>query len=1730
MKSLRPASTSVCLDSKLERLIFFCAFVMLLGIALGGVFFVSSARTDRVDPSAQRYSLRPNPRASLFADLDRKKSFFASSTYSLPSPPPAKFAVVTNQISGPQGGLSVIDLSAQPVALVSSVANLDSALDVALTPDGTRALVTTFPSSTNTLGIVDLTNLPPVVTSTIPIGGTPTGLSISRDGSIAVACDVTNRRISVVDLTAAPPAITAAIPVGTGLAQGGPRDVVITSDNHYALVAFGNSFEGQVLVVDITQTTPGEIVSARIPVGNFPIKMGANPDRSIAVVNSIGNNTVAVLDLSAFPFSRKGTVSVGHNPGAKPDVSRNGLAVVPNSDDQNVSIIDAAATTPAVIATVSVGRDPRGATIVEGDNVALVANRQDSTISRIDLNTFTSTILPLFVPVANHLDVHEPSGCPASLAISGSVPDFCESASQPINLTLNGNNLSGATISWSLTGPTPNPNLGSGTNLITTLSGLAPGSYSIVATASTSGCPDASASTSFMVRARPLANAGPDQAICESTSTTLAGNVPALGTGTWSLVGGSGTIVDPHNPATQVTNLGYGSNFFRWTVDDGTCQNGDDIVGIDRQQTPTTPNAGPDQILCEMSTATLTGNTAAVGFAIWELVSGVGTITDPFAATTTVTGLGYGTNLFQRKIDNGSCGALIDQMTVTRNHDTSAPSISCPANIFTFTNLNGTGAVVNYALPIATDDCSVPVVSCSTPSGSSFPLSTTTVNCTATDSVNNSASCSFTVTVSLPPSPTTFVVDSTGDGGDANTGDGFCNDGTGHCTLRAAIQQANATATGTDTIAFNIPGPGVHTITPATSLNNINQPVIIDGYTQPGSSPNTLAAGDNAVLLIEINGANVAARGFQLNASGNTIRGLVINRFGGNGIQTAGTSAGNFIEGNFIGTDTTGLIASANGGNGVLINGSSNNTIGGATAQSRNVIAGNTNNGVSIAAAVASNVVTAQSSNNLVQGNLIGTNRLGTGALGNRIGVFVTGSSTNTIGGTSVALRNIISGNRNQGIAIQPGFHTVNGSILSLAANNTIQGNLIGTDVTGTQPIGNGTSGSFAGIGVLGGSQTMIGGTTPGAGNVVSNNTLSGINLQTANVSAASSLYPAQQNVVQGNYVGTDITGTVAMPNLIGISILGGDHNLIGGTTAAARNVSSGNTQAGIWLGDNIFTNAAGVTLLGATQNNTIQGNYVGTNAAGTSALANNIDGVRIDSGASDNLIGGTEPGAGNLLSGNVGHGVHIDDAPFGGVNRGTARNTIQGNLIGTDLTGTQPLGNHGPGVIVFEGASDNLIGGTAPGAGNVIAFNLPGVFPIASGSVTVPGVGVSIAGSTASAEPTLHNHVTGNSIFGNDGIGIDINLTGNDLDAQDGATANDACDVDQGANNLQNAPVLSSVCVNGNTATVQGTLNSAPNTTFTIEFFANSQCDGSGSGEGQTYLGSIQVTTDQDCTANFTFSGTTPAGQSVITANATDPNGNTSEFSSCQSTGGAPVITLNGANPLTVECHGSFIDPGATAIDACGGSLVATATGTVDSNTPGSYSITYSASSGSQTSTATRTVIVVDTTPPAITCPANVSGTAGLGATSLLMSYASPTAIDSCSAVTAGCSQSSGSLFPVGNTAVTCTATDTSNNAASCSFTVTVLTPAGATQQVVGSVDTLVSQGILNQGQGQSLDQKLASAVKSLNQSDIKLACNDLAVFINQVNGFMRAGKLTAAQGQSLIDSANAIMRKIGC
>jgi len=155
-----------------------------------------------------------------------------------------------------------------------------------------------------------------------------------------------------------------------------------------------------------------------------------------------------------------------------------------------------------------------------------------------------------------------------------------------------------------------------------------------------------------------------------------------------------------------------------------------------------------------------------------------------------------------------------------------------------------------------------------------------------------------------------------------------------------------------------------------------------------------------------------------------------------------------------------------------------------------------------------------------------------------------------------------------------------------------------------------------------------------------------------------------------------------------------------------------------------------------------------------------------------------------------------------------------------------------------------------------------------------------------------------------------------------------------------------------------------------------------------------------------------------------------------------APVITVTGADPFTVECHTSFADPGATATDGCAGSVPVTPSGSVDVNTPGSYLITYSATDGVNPATATRTVNVVDTTPPAISCPANIIAILPPNsmATSMVVNYPAVTATDSCSSsVTVNSTPASGSVFPVGTTTVNATASD-GTNTSNCSFTVTVL------------------------------------------------------------------------------------------
>lgn len=344
---------------------------------------------------------------------------------------------------------------------------------------------------------------------------------------------------------------------------------------------------------------------------------------------------------------------------------------------------------------------------------------------------------------------------------------------------------------------------------------------------------------------------------------------------------------------------------------------------------------------------------------------------------------------------------------------------------------------------------------------------------------------------------TTFTVNSTGDeddldfpGGVSNgSPDGNCdvdsstvND---RCTLRAAIQEANVTA-GADTINFNIPGSGEQTISALSGLPLITDTVIINGYTQgdgtPGDTsddarPNTLAVGNDAELKIKLDGPD-AGDGLKIETDDSIVKGLVISNWE-NGVFLGVDATGNKVMGNFIGTDASGANLSNNIG--VALTNALHNTIGGTKTGARNIISGN-GIGISISGGT----------DNQVQGNYIGTDAAGNTNLGNNQGVVLSNAPNNTIGGTTAAARNIISGNSTWGIYISEAEST----------RNKVMGNFIGTDVTGTvtDPDGISNNGDELGNGLIGVSiltgaaNNTIGGTKATKGNIISGNGYQGTN------------------------------------------------------------------------------------------------------------------------------------------------------------------------------------------------------------------------------------------------------------------------------------------------------------------------------------------------------------------------------------------------------------------------------------------------------------------------------------------------------------------------------------------------------------------------------------------------------------------------------------------------------------
>lgn len=270
-------------------------------------------------------------------------------------------------------------------------------------------------------------------------------------------------------------------------------------------------------------------------------------------------------------------------------------------------------------------------------------------------------------------------------------------------------------------------------------------------------------------------------------------------------------------------------------------------------------------------------------------------------------------------------------------------------------------------------------------------------------------------------------------------------------------------------------------------------------------------------------------------------------------------------------------------------------------------------------------------------------------------------------------------------------------------------------------------------------------------------------------------------------------------------------------------------------------------------------GNFVGTDVTGTSELGNHV-GILVSSNLDAN-IGGASPGQGNLISGNRAFGVSVSRFAFGV--------EVYGNRIGTDVTGTLPLGNDSDGVLI--GGANNFVGGTGSGQGNIIAFN--------------GGNGVNVRGSAGSTAPS--NRILSNSIFSNALLGIDLN--------GDGVTANDPGDIDaNAANELINKPVVNTAFTNVTGVGVNATLDAQPSTSYTVQFFASPGPDPSGEGEGKRLLGTVDVITDGTGAVTFSaeFPVAIPAGQ-VVTATATNDDG-TSEFSNAVPvTGNPPRVSI---------------------------------------------------------------------------------------------------------------------------------------------------------------------------------------------------------------------------------------------
>ena len=805
---------------------------------------------------------------------------------------------------------------------------------------------------------------------------------------------------------------------------------------------------------------------------------------------------------------------------------------------------------------------------------------------------------------------------------------------------------------------------------------------------------------------------------------------------------------------------------------------------------------------------------------------------------------------------------------------------------------------------------------------------------------------------------TTFTVTKTEDTDINNVG-----------TLRWAIAQANSNA-GADRIAFNIStGAGaVKLIQPTSPLPSITgDQTLIDGPSQPGYSV-------SGAPVIHIDGSLIATPGVNgLTAVGDQvgINGIAVTGFSNAGIFVHGNSYGSAIGSVYLGIAPDGVTPAGNGGDGLYISGDA--TLVAYNDQSRpSVISGNGGSGIEISNAGEENLIygvrigttrlgtqavpnavdgitiggtlnqigqPGTAYRNLISGNAgagiflwgpsntilnsyIGTNVLGTAALPNGGNGLVIYGDHNIIGSSAANGGNLISGNTGDGLHIR------------FVENVTIRGNIIGARHDRVAALPNSEVGVYLESPVA----AMVGGSVYGEGNTISGNVGDGIlvsrsaeggstvqvvgntigggeaGAEIGNGANGVQFYevttgPGGPNSIRDNLINNNASKGVLVRYSDGVVIRANDIGIYDGT------MDAGNAQDGISLQSSTQAVIGGAgsdrNLIGGNDgygigvtgpsSASIVGNWIGVGSDGI-AVVGNGHGIRV-AGALPGLVIGVA-GNGNVISGNT-RGIVIDD--------GITGVSMQGNVIGLNPAMTAKMANTETAIMM--GGHDHIIGGDAPGAGNIIAGNTGAALRIGDGgghqiignhigtnAALATGLGNAygiynfdasgmtlrdniIAHNTWSGvrlEGGQNNAVLGNRVFSNGEYNIDIvpNV---------GPNANDTLDVDQGPNKGQNHPEILSATVSGMNLQFAGKLRSKANTSYRVEYFQATSCHGTGMGQANSYIGHEMVMTDGSGEASLAFLGSNGQNSGFVTATATDPDGNTSEFGNCIAIG-API------------------------------------------------------------------------------------------------------------------------------------------------------------------------------------------------------------------------------------------------